>query len=357
MWDALWWFLIGGSVLITLLVATLVVTFAVKYRRKHPDEVPAQTEGSLRLELTWTITPLVLALVVFAWSAWLYVRMTNTPDDAMEITVTGRQWMWKAQHPTGQWENNELHIPVGQPINLNMTSIDVIHDFSIPAFRTKMDVLPNRITTLPFTATRAGEYHLFCAEYCGSYHSTMVGRIVAMEPRDFQEWLSGGGSGVAPAQLGQQHFQNYGCATCHTGQASARGPNLAGIYNEQVQLQDGQTVVADDNYLRESIRNPSAKIVAGYQNIMPAYPESQISEQQLLELIAYIRSLSEGDTAPGGLSAPQNGEQPPASGAPGGNAAPGASGGGSSTMPGSGGDSSEGGGSTEGGGSGGQTSP
>jgi cytochrome c oxidase subunit 2 len=204
--------------------------------------------------------------------------------------------MWKAQHPEGQSEINELHVPLGQPVKLTMTSEDVIHDFFLPAFRVKQDVLPGRYTTLWFEATKAGEYPLYCAEYCGTQHSGMIGRIVVLEPAEFQKWLSGGATGMSMADLGESLFQRFGCHICHRAGGTAQGPSLTGLFGKAVRLEGGVTVTVDEDYIRESIIDPRAKIVAGYQPIMPTF-KGLISEEGLLQLIAYIKSLSAAERA------------------------------------------------------------
>jgi cytochrome c oxidase subunit 2 len=208
----------------------------------------------------------------------------------MEIAVVGRQWMWKIQHPSGRREINELHVPVGAPVKLRIASQDVIHSFYIPAFRVKMDAVPGRYTQLWFEATKPGEYHLFCAEYCGTEHSRMIGKVVVMEPDQFQNWL-GGVTEETPVEAGERLFAEFNCANCHTGGTRQRGPHLGGLFGKPVRLADGRTVTFDETYIRESIINPNAKIVAGYAPVMPTY-RGQLSEEQLLQLVAYIRSLT-----------------------------------------------------------------
>ena len=304
--DGIYFFLVAVSAFFSILIATLVVAFAIKYRRRHRNEVGYAIHGSLALELMWTIIPFGIAMVMFGWGAKVFFDLYRPPVGAMEIYVVGKQWMWKVQHMDGQREINELHVPVGRPVKLIMGSEDVLHSYYIPAFRVKADVIPGRYNVLWFTATKPGTYHLFCAEYCGTKHSGMVGSVVAMEPEDFQAWLSGGGASESPAAAGQKLFQDLACITCHTGDATARGPQLAGLYNSTVKLQDGSSVTADDSYIRESIVNPQAKVVAGFQPIMPTF-QGLVTEEQLLQLIAYVRSLSQQGTAPApaGTSAPQ----------------------------------------------------
>jgi cytochrome c oxidase subunit 2 len=293
--DALYFFLLTVSAFFTVLIAALVAIFAVKYHRRHPDQVGAAITGSLPLELLWTIIPLGITMVMFFWGATVFYRMTRPPRGAMEIYITGKQWMWKAQHPDGRREINELHIPVGRPVKLIIGSEDVIHSFYVPAFRTKMDAVPGRLTNVWFEATTPGKYHLFCTEYCGLQHSRMIGSVIAMEPAGFQAWLAGGAGERSPVQQGQMLFSDLGCATCHTGEAQALAPDLAGLFGRPVKLQTGETVIADENYLRESIMNPRAQLVAGFQPLMPSF-QGVISEEQVLQLIAYIRSL--GSPAP-----------------------------------------------------------
>jgi len=305
--DLLFWTITALAVFFTTIVAIGIMWFAIRYRRRSEDEVPVQIEGSIRLELTWTIIPLILGLGVFVWGALIFVRMNRPPTDTLDIYVIGRQWMWKVQHPTGQWENDELHVPIGRPVKLIMTSQDVIHDVGIPAFRVKQDVLPGRYTEMWFTPTRAGVYALNCSEYCGTGHSKMVGKVYAMPEAEYEAWLAGVTAGESPAAAGLRLFSNQGCVGCHQADGQGRGPNLAGVFGSQVELQGGATVLADENYIRESILNPRAKIVAGHQPIMPTFA-GQLSDEQILQLIAYIQSIG-GDQSSGGASAPADSSQ------------------------------------------------
>ncbi len=234
-------------------------------------------------------------MVIFAWGAQVYFDNSTPPEGAMEVYVTGKQWMWKLQHPEGQREINELHIPVGRPVKLIMATEDVIHSFYIPAFRIKHDVVPGRYEYMWFTANKAGQYHLFCAEYCGNQHSGMIGWIYAMEPAAFEAWLSGPGGEGSMASRGEKLFQQYGCSTCHLLDTQGRCPNLRGVFGNPVKLTDGTQVTADEAYVRESILNPRAKTVAGFEQLMPTF-QGQINEEGLLQLIAYIRSLSKPAT-------------------------------------------------------------
>ncbi len=295
--DAIYFFLVAVTAFFALLIAALVIVFAVKYRRRHRDEIGVPIHGSLPLELIWTIIPFFIVMVMFGWGAKVFFELYRPPAGAMEIYVVGKQWMWKIQHRDGQREINELHVPVGRPVKLIMGSEDVIHSFYIPAFRVKADVIPGRYNTLWFTATKPGVYHLFCAEYCGTKHSGMIGSVVAMEPGDFQAWLGGGRAEDSPVQAGQKLFQSLACVTCHQEKSQGRGPMLVNLFGKPVELQDGRRIVADEAYIRESIVNPQAKIVAGFQPLMPTF-QGLVTEEQILQLIAYVRSLTpEGSPA------------------------------------------------------------
>jgi cytochrome c oxidase subunit 2 len=288
--DALYFFLLGLSAFFAVLIAGLIVFYAIKYRRRAPESVGAAIHGGTLLEVTWTVVPLLITMVIFVWGASVYFAMASPPDDTLNIYVVGKQWMWKFQHLDGQREINELHVPVGRNVKLITTSEDVIHDFFVPAFRMKADVLPGRYVSLWFHSTRPGRYRIFCAEYCGTQHSGMTGEVVVMDPAEYQTWLSGGAPEGSLASAGEKLFQDLACITCHRSDAQGRGPMLQGLFGKTVALQNGQTVVADESYIRESILNPAAKVTAGFQPIMPAY-QGLVSEEQLLALIEYIKSL------------------------------------------------------------------
>ena len=294
--DALYFFLVAVTAFFTALVALLVVVFAIKFHRKHDNEVGVPIHGSLALELLWTIIPLGITMVMFVWGAQVFFHMTRAPKGAMEIYVVGKQWMWKAQHMDGAREINELHVPIGRPVRLIMGSEDVIHSFFIPDFRVKADVVPGRYNHMWFTATVPGRYHIFCTQYCGTKHSNMIGWVTAMAPADYQAWLSGGSTGGSMADAGGKLFADLTCNTCHLDNGQGRGPVLKGLYGKQVLLGSGQTVTVDDAYLRESILNPQAKLVAGFQPLMPTF-QGLVTEEQLLQLIAYVKSLGETPAA------------------------------------------------------------
>ena len=298
--DALFIFLVILSSLVTVAIFTAIMVFAVQYRRRR-GVLAEQIEGSTALEVTWSVIPLFIFFVIFMWGALIYFRERTPPRGATEVYVVAKQWMWKLQHEEGQREINELHVPVGRDVKMILTSQDVIHSFYVPAFRIKQDVLPGRYTTAWFRATKAGTYHLFCAEYCGSQHSGMIGQVVVLEPAQYQAWLSGGGAAGSMASDGQNMFLQLGCSTCHRSDTQGRGPNLEGLYGKPVQLEDGRVVTADENYIRESILTPSAKIVSGFKPIMPVF-QGLVSEEQLNALVAYVKSLNQSPTGAAGGS-------------------------------------------------------
>jgi cytochrome c oxidase subunit 2 len=287
--DLLLLFLVGLASLFTIVVVAAILFFIVRYRRRSDDEVPPQISGSDKIEITWIAVPTMLALVAFFFGARLYMDMYAPPVNAMDVYIVARQWMWKAQHPEGQEEIDELHIPVGQPVKLTMTSQDVIHSFFVPDFRAKQDVLPGRYTTMWFEASAPGTYRLMCAEYCGTNHAHMLGRIIAMDPTAYADWLNTGAT-QSPASIGARLFQQFACVSCHRDDSLRRAPPLEGLYGQPVRLTGGGMVVADESYLRESILNPSAKVVEGWEPIMPSF-QGQIDEDQLFDLIVYIKSL------------------------------------------------------------------
>jgi len=274
-------------------IALVAAWFMHRYRRKSAGEIPEQIEGAMKLELTWSIIPFIISLGIFAWGAKLYYQIYTPPGEALEIFVTGKQWMWRAQHPDGQREINTLHVPIGRRVKLTMTSEDVIHSYFIPAFRTKTDVVPGRYTMSWFEATKPGNYHLFCAEYCGTQHSGMIGTITVMEPGDYQAWLSGT-SKESPVVAGQKLFASLACNTCHLENGQGRGPKLHELYGKTAKLNNGTEVNVDDAYIRESILNPTAKVVEKYEPVMPVF-QGQVSEEQIQQLIAYIKSIGPKD--------------------------------------------------------------
>jgi len=288
--DALFLFILVVTGLFAVGIWVAMLYFAIRYRRRSDTDRPAEIQGSLVLELTWTIIPFLLMSAMFVWGSKVFFHLNRPPDDAMTVSVVGKRWMWKLQHPTGQREINELHVPVGRAVRLVITSEDTIHSFFVPAFRIKKDAVPGRYNMAWFRATKTGSYHLFCAEYCGTEHSKMIGRIVVMEPEEYQVWLAGGPTPESPVLAGEKLFTELNCITCHRPDSAGRGPVLNGIFGRPVMLASGERVVADEAYVRESILSPAAKVVAGYQPVMPTF-QGQVSEEQLIALIAYIQSL------------------------------------------------------------------
>jgi cytochrome c oxidase subunit II len=288
--DNLYFFLLAVSAFFALLIAGLIVYCAIRFHRQRPDQVGAQIHGSMALEIGWTVVPLMITMVIFVWGTSVYLAMAHAPEETLNIYVVGKQWMWKFQHLDGQREINELHVPVGRAVKLITTSEDVIHDFFVPAFRIKADVIPGRYVTIWFHATRPGRYRIFCAEYCGTKHSGMTGEVVVMDPAEYQTWLSGGQPEGSLASAGAKLFQDLACNTCHRPDAQGRGPVLEGLFGKTVTLQSGETVTVDEAYIRESILQPAAKVAQGFQPIMPTF-QGLVSEEQLLELIEYVKSL------------------------------------------------------------------
>jgi cytochrome c oxidase subunit 2 len=316
--DALYAYLLLITIFFSVTITLLLIVFAVKYRRRQPDEVPRPISGSMVLEVSWTVIPLLIAMTIFVWGASTYFKAYRVPHQAMEVYVVAKQWMWKFQHQTGQREINELHVPVGARVKLTMTTEDVIHSLYVPAFRIKQDVVPGRYTQLWFEATKTGSFYLFCAEYCGTNHSGMGGHVIVMEPTAYEQWLAGGAGAESAAAQGQKLFQERGCASCHQTEPAGqqgRGPTLYGLFGNQQAIEGDGKVTVDESYIRESILDPQAKLALGFQPIMPTF-RGQLSEEQILQLIAYIRSLGQ-----------------PAAGEPGGTTMQGGSSGGTTTGP------------------------
>jgi len=290
--DALMLFITGVCVFFAAAITVAIVVFFFKYHRKAPNAVGTVTHEDSRLEAVWMIVPLILAMAMFGWGAVIYVDYRHTPQDTLDVYVIAKQWMWKIQQPNGLKEINELHVPVGRNIRLIMASEDVIHDFFVPAFRVKMDVIPGQhYNTMWFRPTKPGRYHFFCSQYCGTNHALMGGWVTVMEPSDYAAWLSGSSGGNANAAVaGEKLFAEKACITCHVANGTGRAPSLNGLYGAQVLLADGSTVTADEAYIRESILQPNAKIVARYPPSMPAF-QGQLTEEQILALTAYIKSL------------------------------------------------------------------
>ncbi len=286
--DALILFMVLVSLAITAAIFTCIVVFCIRYRRTASNDVGQRITRTAPIEIAWTLIPAGMAMIPFVWGARLYLHEAQPPPDAIEVYVVAKQWMWKSQQPDGQAEINALHVPEGRAVKLTMTSQDVIHSFSVPAFRVKADVLPGRFTSMWFRATQVGNYPLYCSEYCGTDHARMLGTITVLRAADYAAWLESGPTAAnSPAASGAALFRKYGCVDCH---AMGRAPNLAGVFGQPVLLADGSSVTADENYIRESIVSPSAKVVFGYQPIMPSFA-GVVTDEEMIELLAYVKSI------------------------------------------------------------------
>jgi cytochrome c oxidase subunit 2 len=288
--DNLYFFIVAVTAFFALLVSVLVIYFAAKYHTKDPLAVGQRIHGSIPLELAWSIVPFLISIVIFAWAADVFFDLQRPPDQTIEIYSTAKQWMWKFQHVDGQSEINELHVPVGRAVKVTFTSEDVLHSLFFPSFRVKADAIPGRYSTVWFTATKIGEYHLFCAEYCGTRHSGMIGKVVVMEPSAYQAWLTGGLGAGSLSQRGEQLFNDLACNTCHRSDGSGRGPSLVNKFGAPQELANGTSVAVNEAYVRESILTPQAKLVAGYQPLMPTF-QGLVSEESVMALVEYVKSL------------------------------------------------------------------
>jgi cytochrome c oxidase subunit 2 len=287
--DKLYFLILAVTSFFALAVIIFVAIFAIKYQDETGTKVGAPIHGSIPLELAWSFIPFVIAIGIFAYATVVYFELVRPPAETLQIYSTGKRWMWRFQHMNGRAEINELHVPKGRPVKITFTSEDVLHDIYIPAFRVKADAIPGRYSEIWFEPSQIGDFHLFCAEYCGTKHSGMIGRVVVMEPRDYQAWLSGS-DGQPLAVRGQQLFQQLACVTCHLNDGTGRGPSLAGIFGSKVELANGTGVVADEGYIRESILTPQVKLVNGFQPVMPTF-QGLVNEEGVMALIEYIKSL------------------------------------------------------------------
>ena len=297
--DQLYWFIIGVTAFFGILVCVLVVYFAVRYRTDDPLKIGAPITGSIPLELAWSVIPFLISVVIFVWAAQVFFDLYRPPDQTLEIYATGKRWMWKFQHLDGKAEINALHVPVGRPVKVTFTSEDVLHSLYFPSFRTKADAIPGRYSTVWFEATKTGEWHIFCAEYCGTRHSGMIGMVTVMEPAAYQAWLSGNEGGGTLASRGERLFSELACNTCHLNDGSGRGPSLVDKFGAQEQLANGSIVNVDETYVRESILTPQLKVVAGFQPVMPTF-QGLVNEEGVMALIEYVKSLQ---SSPGGAAA------------------------------------------------------
>lgn len=288
--DLLYFALVGLSSLASIILLGLIVWFSVRYRRGSSADRRNPPTGDNALEAAWTLTPLLVFLGLFVWAAYDFVRLYRPPDDTLPIFVVARQWMWKVEHPNGRREIDELHIPVGQPVRLLMTSQDAIHSFYVPAFRLKQDVVPGRYSALWFEATEEGEYHLFCAEYCGTDHARMTGSVHVMAPEDYAAWLDRGNAEIGISERGFALFRQHGCAGCHSVNSSVHAPDLTALLGRTVPLQGGGSLIADETYVYDSIMEPDKQVVAGYDSIMPSF-KGQLDEDDIMAIIEYIRVM------------------------------------------------------------------
>jgi cytochrome c oxidase subunit II len=301
--DLLFWAITGNAVFFTGLIFLGIIYFSAKYRRGAKADRSRPPQYNLPVELAWTIIPLGIAMGIFVWASTLYMHLVRPPKGSMEIHVVGKQWMWKLQHPNGRWEMNSLHVPAGRPVVLTMTSEDVVHAFFIPAFRIKRDVIPGQFTSMWFTPTKPGSYRLFCAEFCGTLHSSMDGWVTVMDPAEYERWLNEGSVQETAIAEGARLFRWAGCSGCHSPNSSVRAPLLEGLYGQSRPVQvtrvgtpleqtPATTITADTRYIHDSIVMPRQEVAAGYRPIMPVF-KNRLTEEQIFQIIAYIRSLSE----------------------------------------------------------------
>jgi len=293
--DNLYLGIVAITAFFAVVVVIFVVYFAIKYRDDTGEKVGAPITGSMPLELGWSLIPFFISIGIFVWASVVFFHIVRAPDQTLDIYSTGKRWMWRFQHIDGQREINELHVPVGRPVRVVFTSEDVLHDLFIPAFRVKADAVPGRYSAIWFEPTQVGQYHIFCAEYCGTRHSGMIGTVYVMEQADYQAWLSGGGglTGGTMLQQGEALFTQLACVTCHLPDGTGRGPSLVGVFGSTVTLDNGSTVTADETYLRESILTSQAKTVKGFEHIMPTF-QGLINEDGVAALIEYIKSMQGG---------------------------------------------------------------
>ena len=289
-YDWLFWSMVALCGSVGIAIATFLIYCTWRYRRRDPNELPPAIKNNIPAEVAWIGIPSLLFLAMFFAGVKLYFDIERPPNDSEDIYVVGKQWMWKLQHQDGQREINELHVPVGRAIRLNMISQDVIHSFYVPSFHIKQDVLPKRYTTIWFRATKPGIYHLFCAEYCGTNHSQMGGWIYALDANEYRAWLEQGAAEGSLASTGEKLFHQFACSNCHHYSGHGRGPNLVGLYGREVNLTGDGSVIANDTYIRQSILQPKSQITEGFQDIMPTY-QGQLTEEDVIALIAYIKAL------------------------------------------------------------------
>ena len=295
--DTLFFALTLMSLFFIAVIFLPILFFCIKYRRGSPADRSNPSNGSDLIELGWTTLPTLMGLAIFSWGALDYFRIERVPANAIGVQVVGKQWMWKVQHAEGKREINELHVPVDRTVALTLISQDVIHSFFVPAFRVKQDVVPGKYTSEWFKPTRTGEYHIFCSQYCGTQHAQMIGRVVVMQPRAYENWLKTGEQTESIVRAGERLFHDRGCSGCHALNSKFHAPLLQGLYRNPVPLADGTVVTVDDQYLRDSILQPAKQISAGYENIMPSF-SGHLSEEEIMQLIAYVKAIGKQEPPP-----------------------------------------------------------
>lgn len=292
--DALFHFINVTSVILLIGITIAIIFFAIKYRRRSDEDVTPVISHNSKLEITWSVIPLILVMIVFGWGLTGYVALSTPPDDAYEIRVVAKSWLWEFHYNTGHVSVNELHVPANRPVKLIMSSDDVIHSFYIPDYRIKRDVLPNRYTSVWFEALEAGESIIYCTEYCGTAHSNMLATTYVHDQEDFDTWLATAGSADDdrdPVELGEELITRNACNTCHSVDGTRlQGPSFQGLWGTEREMQDGEIVVFDENYVRESILEPNARITSGYAPVMPSYAGT-LNDRQIDAIIEYLKTL------------------------------------------------------------------
>ncbi len=293
--DALFYFILVLCVIFFIIVVGAMFYFAIKYRRRSPNQRTSDIKGSHTVELVWSVIPAILLIIIFAWGFKDWLALSIPPANALDVRVTGRKWSWAFNYPKDNITANELIVPVDQPVRLTMSSTDVLHSFFVPAFRIKRDVLPNRYTVVWFEANTTGDFEIYCTEYCGTDHSRMLSKVKVLSQTDYDKWIQTGGgldkANMSSVDLGKLYFTQFGCNSCHSVDGTAKiGPTLAKKYGTEHELEGGAKVLVDDNYLRESIVNPTAKIAKGFAPVMPSF-QGQINDEQMNALIDYIKEI------------------------------------------------------------------
>ncbi len=292
--DALFNFIYISSAILLALVTAVIILFVLRYRRRGAGSLTSGVDHNLTIEIVWTVIPTIVVFIIFAWGFKDFIRLHVAPGQSMQVKVTGQKWFWSFEYAEGMSSVNELVVPLDKPVKLLMSSRDVIHSFYVPSFRVKMDVLPNRYSMVWFEATDTGSYNLFCTEYCGTKHSEMIGKVRVVSTAEYAEWIeksSGPAAGESLASYGSKLYQQKACITCHSADGkSGTGPSFKGIFGHQVELESGSSLTIDENYIRESILEPKAKVVKGYQPVMPTY-QGLLKDKQIDALVEYIKSL------------------------------------------------------------------